>query len=99
MLCYLNNTEDHIVGFSTYFTKATASIRNEQSMVKQLLSIKMYVFYFWISVNSVLQQLLIQMLMSFNQFKCHKINEFGMANIEFSPFQIKVSYEQPHTHK
>jgi len=46
MLCYLNNTEDHIVGFSTYFTKATASIRNEQSMDKQLLSIKMYVFYF-----------------------------------------------------
>ena len=70
MLHSLNNTEDHhIVGYSTYFTKATASIRNEQSMVKQLLSIKVYVFYFWISINSVLQQLLIQMLMSFNQFK------------------------------
>jgi len=47
MVRSLNNTEDHhIVGFSTYFTKATASIRNEQSMVKQLLSIQKYDFYF-----------------------------------------------------
>jgi hypothetical protein len=53
MVHSLNNTEDHIVGFSTYFTKATASIRNEQSTVKQLLSIQKYVCLLFLNFNKL----------------------------------------------